>query len=90
MLSTASQWSMFAVNFLALALAVLWTYVVRCYPNFEAARFWTAASYVASGGAGVLLLRDLFGPALAGVIGSSLLILACCLAAMVRGDGLRR
>jgi diguanylate cyclase (GGDEF)-like protein len=80
MLSVPTLWVVFVVNFLALAL--VWTYVMRCYPNFEAARFWTGASFAAAAGALVSLMRGSLATLLPLVIGGTLLILACCLAAM--------
>jgi hypothetical protein len=80
MLSVPTLWLVFVVNFLALAL--VWTYVMRCYPNFEAARFWTAAAFAAAAGASVALLRGFIETLVPLVIGGTLLVLACCLAAM--------
>ena len=39
MLNIPTLWMVFVVNFLALGL--IWAYVARSYPKFEAARFWT-------------------------------------------------
>src|ERR1700709_138059 len=50
MLSVPTLWTVFVVNFLALAL--IWAYVMRSYPKFEAARFWTGSAFVAGGGGG--------------------------------------
>jgi len=80
MLSVPTLWLVFAVNFLALAL--VWTYVMRSYPNFRAARFWMAASFAAATGALASLARGSHEAMLPLVIGGTLLILACCLAAM--------
>jgi diguanylate cyclase (GGDEF)-like protein len=80
MLSVPTLWLVFAVNFLALAL--VWTYVMRCYPNFEAARFWTAAAFAAAAGALASLMRGSLATMPSLLIGGTLLILACCLAAM--------
>ena len=38
MLSVPTLWTVFVINFLALGL--IWAYVMRSYPTFEAARFW--------------------------------------------------
>jgi diguanylate cyclase (GGDEF)-like protein len=84
MLSVPTLWVVFVVNFLALAL--VWTYVMRCYPRFEAARFWTAAAFAAAAGALASLLRGSSASMIPLIIGGTLLILACCLAAM----GIRR
>ena len=42
MLSVPTLWTVFVINFLALGL--IWAYVMRSYPSFDAARFWTASS----------------------------------------------
>jgi diguanylate cyclase (GGDEF)-like protein len=80
MLSVPTLWVVFVVNFLALAL--VWTYVMRCYPNFEAARFWTGAAFAAAAGALASLLRGSSENMIPLIIGGTLLILACWLAAM--------
>ena len=43
MLNVPTLWTVFVINFLALGL--VWAYVTRSYPKFEAAPFWTAAVY---------------------------------------------
>lgn len=75
MLSVPTLWIVFVVNFVA--LGVVWIYVSRSYPNFEAARFWTVAAFVASSGAGISMLRTVTDPILPLVIGGSFLIAAC-------------
>ena len=45
MLSVPTLWVVFVVNFVA--IGVVWIYVVRSYPNFNAARFWMAAALLA-------------------------------------------
>jgi diguanylate cyclase (GGDEF)-like protein len=80
MLSVPTLWVVFVVNFLALAL--VWTYVMRCYPNFEAARFWTGSAFAAAAGALASLLRGSSESMMPLIIGGTLLILACWLAAM--------
>jgi diguanylate cyclase (GGDEF)-like protein len=84
MLSVPTLWLVFVVNFTALGL--IWTYVARSYPAFAAARFWTAAAFIAALGAGVSMLRGLVESILPLLAGGTLLILACCLAA----TGIRR
>ncbi|HEY0571030.1 MAG TPA: GGDEF domain-containing protein, partial [Enterovirga sp.] len=74
MLSVPTLWVVFVVNFLALAL--VWTYVMRCYPNFEAARFWTGAAFAAAAGALASLLRGSSENMIPLIIGGTLLILA--------------
>jgi len=85
MLSVPTLWTVFVINFLALGL--VWAYVVRSYPKFDAARFWAGSAFVAAAGAASATLRmvatDSLLPLLAG---GTLLILAACLAAM----GIRR
>ena len=48
MLSVPTLWTAFVVNFLALGL--IWAYVSRSYPKFEAAPFWTGSAFAASFG----------------------------------------
>ena len=64
MLSVPTLWTVFVINFLALGL--IWAYVVRSYPAFAPARFWTGSSFVAAAGASVAMvscLHDGFDPA---------------------------
>src|SRR5258707_1246875 len=82
MLSVPTLWPVFVINFLALGL--IWAYVMRSYPKFEAARFWTASAFAAAAGAAVAMLRfatdwDSLLPLLAG---GTVLIFAACLAMM--------
>ena len=44
MLSVPTLWTVFVINFLALGL--IWAYVARSYPKFEAARFWAGSAFV--------------------------------------------
>src|SRR5664280_2467261 len=83
MLSVPTLWTVLVINFLALGL--IWAYVMRSYPKFEAARFWTGSALAAALGAALAMLRfavDSLLPILAGTV----LIFAACLAAM----GIRR
>src|ERR1700755_3205953 len=80
MLSVPTLWTVFVTNFLALGL--VWTYVMRSYPNFDAARFWTAGALFAAFGAALAMLRDIMPPLVPLMIGGTLLIAACSLAAM--------
>jgi diguanylate cyclase (GGDEF)-like protein len=80
MLSVPTLWTVFVINFLALGL--VWAYVMRSYPKFDAARFWTAAALAAASGAALSMLRGVVDSRLPLVAGGALLILACCLAAM--------
>jgi diguanylate cyclase (GGDEF)-like protein len=80
MVSIPTLWIAFVVNFLALGL--IWAYVARSYPKFEAAPFWTGSAFTAALGAGIAMLRfglDSLMPLLAG---GTVLIFAACLAAM--------
>ena len=81
MLSVPTLWTVFVINFLALGL--IWAYVMRSYPTFEAARFWTGSAFAAAAGAALAMLRvvavDSLLPLLAG---GTVLIFAACLAAM--------
>ena len=84
MLSVPTLWTVITINFLALAM--VWAYVMRSYPKFDAARFWTGAAVAAAAGAGLSLLRGVVDSQLPLVAGGTLMILACCFAEM----GIRR
>ena len=49
MLSVPTLWTVITINFLALAL--IWVNIMRSYPKFDAARFWTGAAVAAAAGA---------------------------------------
>jgi len=80
MLSMPTLWLVFVVNFTALTL--VWAYVLRSYPNFEAARYWTASAAVAALGASTALLRGVIETPLPLVVGGGLMVSACCLGSM--------
>ena len=80
MLSVPTLWTAYVVNFLALGL--VWAYVARSYPKFEAARFWTGSAFVAAGGAALAMLRMFTDSMLPLFVASIVLIFAICLAAM--------
>jgi diguanylate cyclase (GGDEF)-like protein len=80
MLSVPTLWTAYVVNFLALGL--VWAYVARSYPKFEAARFWTGSAFVAAGGAALAMLRMLTDSLLPLLVASIVLIFAVCLGAM--------
>jgi diguanylate cyclase (GGDEF)-like protein len=80
MVSIPTLWVVLVVNFLALAL--VWTYVARSYPNLGAARFWAAAAYVGAAGSAITMLRGMAGPLISIGLGGGLLILAGWLGAM--------
>ena len=80
MLSVPTLWTVFIVNFLALGL--IWAYVMRYYPKFEAARFWTGSAFAAALGAALAMLRFAVDSLLPLLAGGTVLIFAACLAAM--------
>src|SRR5436309_8011445 len=80
MVSIPTLWVVFVVNFLALGM--VWTYVVRNYPGFGAARFWAAGAYLGTAGAMVSMLRGSVDPLIPIVLGNGLLLFACWLGAM--------
>jgi diguanylate cyclase (GGDEF)-like protein len=81
MLSVPTLWTVFVINFLALGL--IWAYVMRCYPSFDAARYWTGSAFVAASGASMAMLRVVFPETLAPLLfAGTALVLAICLAAM--------
>jgi diguanylate cyclase (GGDEF)-like protein len=74
------MWTIFVVNFLALAL--IWAYVMRSYPKFEAAPFWTGSAFFAAAGAALALVRFVSDSLLTLISGGTFLVFASCLAAM--------
>src|ERR1700704_1262841 len=80
MLSVPTLWTAFVINFLALGL--IWAYVTRSYPKFEAARFWTGSAFPAAAGAALASLRGAVDSLVPLLAGGTVLILAACLAAM--------
>jgi diguanylate cyclase (GGDEF)-like protein len=80
MLNVPTLWTAFVVNFLALGL--VWAYVMRSYPTFEAARFWTGAAFAASAGAALAMLRMVTDSLLPLLAGGTVMIFAACLTAM--------
>ena len=80
MLSVPTLWTAYVINFLALGL--IWAYVTRSYPKFEAARFWTASAFAAAGGASLASLRVVVDSLLPLLAGGTVLVFAACLAAM--------
>jgi len=81
MLSVPTLWVVFMVNFMALGL--IWTYVARSYPKFEAARFWTAAAFVAALGAAISMFRGIVSmPLVPLLVGGTLMVLAVSCASM--------
>jgi len=80
MLSMPTLWVVLVANFMALGL--IWTYVMRSYPSFEAARFWTAAALCIAAGASVGMMRMVMPPLLPLMTGAMLLVVGTGLAAM--------
>jgi hypothetical protein len=80
MLNVPTLWTVFVINFLALGL--VWAYVARSYPKFDAARFWTAAALAAAIGVALSMLHGVLDSRLPLVGGGILVISACCLATM--------
>ena len=80
MLSAPTLWTAFVINFLALGL--IWAYVTRSYPKFEAAPFWTASAFAAASGASLASLRVVVDSLLPLLAGGTVLIFAACLAMM--------
>ena len=80
MLSIPTLWTAHVVNFLALGL--LWAYVMRSYPRFQAAPFWAGATFAAAGGAASATLRFLTDSLMPLLAAGTLMIFAACLATM--------
>jgi diguanylate cyclase (GGDEF)-like protein len=80
MLNVPTLWTAFAVNFIALGL--IWVYVMRSYPKFEAARFWTGSALSAAAGAAIAMLLMVTDSLLPLAVGGTAVIFAGCLAAM--------
>jgi len=81
MLSVPTLWTVFVINFLALGL--IWAYVTRSYPKFEAAQFWTGSAFAAAGGAALAMTRVIARDSLLPLLtGGTVMIFAACLAAM--------
>ncbi len=84
MLNVPTLWAVLTINFLAMGL--VWGYVARSYPKFEAARFWAVSSVALAVGTAVALLRGLIDSRLPLLGAAALLMLAAWLAAL----GIRR
>jgi diguanylate cyclase (GGDEF)-like protein len=80
MLNVPTLWTVFVVNFLA--LGVIWAYVTRSYPKFEAARFWMASAFVGAAGAMSALVRLISGSPAPILTGAAGIMAASSLAAM--------
>jgi diguanylate cyclase (GGDEF)-like protein len=79
-LNVVTLWLVFVVNFIA--LGVVWAYVARSYPNFEAARFWAAGAFIASAGAAVSVLRMYVDPVVPLYLGAVMMISSTSFVAM--------
>ncbi len=84
MLSVPTLWTAFIVNFVALGL--VWAFVMRSYPTFEAARFFTAAAFTAAAGAGMAMPSMLMDSLIPLLFGATTVVFAGC---MIAG-GIRR
>ena len=80
MLSVPTLWTVFVINFLALGL--IWAYVIRSYPSFAAAQFWTGSAFTAAAGAALAMLRVVTDSLLPLLAAGTAMIFALCLAAM--------
>ena len=80
MLNVPTLWTAFVINFLALGL--IWAYVMRSYPAFEAARFWTGSAFAAAIGAAIAMLSMVAGSLIPLLAGGTVVIFSTCLAAM--------
>ncbi|QOZ55000.1 GGDEF domain-containing protein [Bradyrhizobium sp. CCBAU 53338] len=80
MLNVPTLWMVFVVNFSALGL--IWAYVTRSYPKFEAARYWMASAFVGAAGAMTALIRLFVESPLPLLLGAAGIMAASCFAAM--------
>jgi diguanylate cyclase (GGDEF)-like protein len=77
MLNVSTIWLVFTVNFVSSGL--MWTYVMRRYPSFGAARYWSAGSLMAAAAPMVGLLREPTNSQAPVVIAALMTFLACWL-----------
>ena len=84
MLNVPTMWTAFVINFLALGL--IWAYVMRSYPAFEAARFWTGSAFAAAIGTATAMLILVVDSRIPLLAGGTVVIFSTCLVAM----GIRR
>ena len=81
MLSVPTLWTVFVIN--CLALGLIWAYVMRSYPAFVPARFWTGSSFVAAAGGAMATLRVVMTDSLLPlVLAGTALVLAIWIATM--------
>ncbi|WP_420132532.1 GGDEF domain-containing protein [Rhodopseudomonas sp.] len=80
MLSVPTLWVVFLINFFALGL--VWTHVMRSYPSFTPARYWTAGCFILSAGAAIGMLRGVIDNTGPMIVGGGSIVLAACLIGM--------
>ncbi|RJF75481.1 GGDEF domain-containing protein [Rhodopseudomonas palustris] len=80
MLSVPTLWVVFLINFFALGL--VWTHVMRSYPSFTPARYWTAGCFILSIGAGIGMLRGVVDNTIPLITGGGAIVLAAGLIGM--------
>ena len=80
MLNVPTLWTVFVVNFLALGL--IWAYVARSYPKFEAARFWMTSCLIGALGTLAALVRLFVDSPIPLFFGAAGFFRASCFAAM--------
>src|SRR5580704_17283951 len=80
MLNVPTLWTAFILN--CLSLGLIWAYVLRSYPAFEAARFWTGSAFAAAIGAAIAMLSMVTGSLIPLLAGGTAVIFSTCLAAM--------
>jgi diguanylate cyclase (GGDEF)-like protein len=80
MLNLPTLWIVIVINFLSLAL--IWVYVMRSYPKFESARYWTASAVLAASGSGISMLREVMNSGFPLIASGGLMIFSSCLACM--------
>ncbi|MFC0239874.1 GGDEF domain-containing protein [Rhodopseudomonas telluris] len=80
MLSVPTLWVVFLINFFALGL--VWTHVMRSYPSFTPARYWTAGSFILSAGAAIGMLRGVVDNTAPLIVGGGAIVLAASLTGM--------
>ncbi|MCG2631312.1 GGDEF domain-containing protein [Bradyrhizobium sp. WYCCWR 13023] len=80
MLNVPTLWTVFVVNFLALGL--IWAYVTRSYPKFEAARYWMASAFLGAFGAMTALIHLFVDSPIPLLFAGAGIIAASCFSAM--------
>lgn len=80
MLNIQTLFLVYIGNFLA--FGIVWGYVATRHPHFRAARFWTAAAFVAATGASAAMLRGVAHPLVPILFGNGMMIAATFLSIM--------